>query len=358
MRASRSQCQRRLDRPRRLESRAEFASIAMTSSHRLDAPIVHIGYHKTATTWFQKNLYPFVRNASYLDRRLVRDAFLNMTAFTFAADRARHALRTSKRPIISEEDLCGYPENGGLLETLSKDVASRIHATYPNAQIVVFIRSQLDMIRSTYLQYVRSGGTHSLRHFLFPYQHERIYRRRWYKKPMLTLEHFDYQHLLRHYRQLFGAANVHVFCYEAFAADRLAFVSNFAAQFGLDIDVERLNYGVRNESLGMITLQLARMLGPFSRWETTNRLTILPIIPKWLPKAGLKALNKTPLAGPRVTNQRLFGERLGSELQAYFATGNQALVEELGLPLREFGYPLPLPRHPARQPESAVSPAG
>ena len=320
----------------------------MTSSHCLNAPIVHIGYHKTATTWFQKNLYPFVRNASYLDRRLVRDAFLNMTAFTFAADRARQELHTSKRPIISEEDLCGYPENGGLLETLSKDIASRIHATYPDAQIVVFIRSQLDMIRSTYLQYVRTGGTRSLRQFLFPYQHERIYRRRWYKKPMLTLEHFDYQHLLRHYRQLFGAANVHVFCYEAFAADRLAFVSNFAAQFGLDVDAGQLNYSVRNESLGMITLQLARMLGP---------LTILPIIPKWLPKASFKVLNKTPLAGPRVTNQRLFGERLGSELWAYFATGNQALVEELGLPLPEFGYPLPLPRDPARQPESAVSPA-
>lgn len=321
----------------------------MTSSHRLNAPIVHIGYHKTATTWFQKNLYPFVRNVSYVDRRLVRDAFLNVTAFTFAADRARHELRTSKRPIISEEDLCGYPENGGLLESLSKDIASRIHATYPYAQIVVFIRSQLDMIRSTYLQYVRTGGTRSLHHFLFPYQHEGIYRRRWYKKPMLTLEHFDYQHLLRHYRQLFGAANVHVFCYEAFAADRLAFVSNFAVRFGLDIDAGQLNYGVRNESLGMITLQLARMLGP---------LTILPIIPNWLPKASLKVLNKTPLAGPRMTNQRLFGERFGSELRTYFATGNQALVEEFGLPLPEFGYPLPPPRHPARQPESAVSAAG
>ena len=36
-------------------------------------PIVHIGYHKTATTWFQKHFYPCVRNARFVARERVRD---------------------------------------------------------------------------------------------------------------------------------------------------------------------------------------------------------------------------------------------------------------------------------------------
>jgi len=127
----------------------------------MSRPIVHIGYHKTGTSWFQKNFYPRVRNAGYLGRQAVRDAFLNTTAFAFDPDKAAEVLsaETDGRPIICEEDLSGHYYNGGCLESLSKDIAYRIHAVYPQAQIVIFIRNQLDMIRSTYLQYIRSGGT-------------------------------------------------------------------------------------------------------------------------------------------------------------------------------------------------------
>lgn len=308
-----------------------------------DRPLLHIGYHKTATSWFQKNLYSRVRNASYLPRPLVRDAFLNTTAWRFDAAQARLDLHSELRPIVCEEDLCGYPENGGLLEALSWDVARRLRETFPDADIVIFIRSQLDMIRSTYLQYVRSGGTRSLRRYLQPYPPGSTHRRRWYKNPLLTLDHFAYQHLIRRYRELFGKDRVHIFCYEQFTADPAVFVERFVRRFELDVDINTLNFARRNESLGWMTLKLSRWLGPFTRWETINRLKILPVLPKWLPKAGLKALNKTPLSGPAISTQRLFGKSLERELAQRFAADNQVLLEEVGpaLPLREFGYPLP-----------------
>lgn len=303
-------------------------------------PIVHIGYHKTATSWFQKNFYPYVRNATYLKRKLVREAFLNTTAFAFDPDKTGEKLATDDRPIICEEDLCGHYDNGGLLESLSKDMAYRIQAVYPEAQIVIFIRNQIDMIRSTYLQYVRGGGTWSLPRFLSPYSRGSMYGKRWYKKPMLTLDHFAYQHLIRHYQSIFGLSNVHVFCYEAFAADVPGFVERFADRFGLAVPFDQLNYARRNESLGMISLQLARLLGPFSRWDNPNRLILLPVIPNWIYKGGLKAFNKTPLAGPRVSNSGLFGKKLCHELHDRFVPDNQVLAQELNLPLAEYGYPM------------------
>ncbi len=306
----------------------------------MHSPIIHIGYHKTATSWFQKSCYPMVRNAIYLDRKRVRNVFLNTTAFMFDPARAREALQVEGRPIICEEDLCGHFDNGGLLESLSRDMARRLHAVYPDAQIVIFIRNQLDMIRSTYLQYVRAGGTWSLRRFLFPYENDPVSAGRWYKKPMLTLDHFSYQHLIRHYQSVFGRSAVNVFCYEAFAADPRGFVQDFADRFDLDVAVDQLNYARRNESLGIVSLQLARWLGPFTRWESPNRLRLLPLLPRWVSKAGLKALNLTPLGGPRLTNRRLFGDRLSRQLQEYFAGGNRILAEELNLPLQEYGYPV------------------
>jgi hypothetical protein len=32
-------------------------------------PIIHIGYSKTATTWFQKQFYPNIKNAFYPSRK-------------------------------------------------------------------------------------------------------------------------------------------------------------------------------------------------------------------------------------------------------------------------------------------------
>jgi len=307
----------------------------------MSRPIVHIGYHKTGTSWFQKNFYPRVRNAGYLGRQAVRDAFLNTTAFAFDPDKAAEVLsaETDGRPIICEEDLSGHYYNGGCLESLSKDIAYRIHAVYPQAQIVIFIRNQLDMIRSTYLQYIRSGGTRSPRRFLAPYERSGPYRKRWYLNPRLTLDHFAYQHLIRHYRSIFGSQNVHVFCYEAFASDIHGFVESFARHFELDVPLEQLHYARRNESLKTVSAQLARLTGPFSRWEMPDRLVVLPVIPRWMHKAGLKAFNKTPLGGRPLSNRQLFGSRLYQELHDHFVADNRRLGDECGLPLTEYGYP-------------------
>lgn len=303
-------------------------------------PIIHIGYHKTATSWFQKSFYPNVHNATYLNRQAVRDAFLNTTAFTFDPEQAAEKLRVDGRPIICEEDLCGHYDNGGCLESLSKDIAWRLHAVYPQARIVIFIRNQLDMIRATYLQYIRCGGTNSLRRFLAPYARGSAYRKRWYLNPRLNLDHFAYQHLIRHYRSIFGSPNVHVFCYEAFAADIRGFAGNFAERFELDIPLDQLSYAHSNESLKTISVQLALVTGPFSRWDTPNRLVLLPIIPRWMHKAGLKAFNKTPLAGKPLSNRRLFGDKLLRELHDRFAEDNRTLSHECNLPLADYGYPL------------------
>ena len=45
--------------------------------------LVHIGYHKTATTWFQRRFYPQTRNVELVERRRIAEAFLAPRALEF-----------------------------------------------------------------------------------------------------------------------------------------------------------------------------------------------------------------------------------------------------------------------------------
>lgn len=131
-------------------------------------PIIHIGYHKTGTTWFQDIFYPAVRNRRYLPRAVARAAFLEAGALHFEPDQARHRLGQDRDDIIlCEENLSGGLHNGGLAGNLSKDVAGRIHDTLPGAQIVIFVRDPCSAIASAYLQYVKGGGTFGIHRYLF-----------------------------------------------------------------------------------------------------------------------------------------------------------------------------------------------
>jgi hypothetical protein len=55
-------------------------------------PIVHIGYPKTASTWFQRSFYPHVRAPAYVDRARVNAAFLDGNAYAFDPAQARETL--------------------------------------------------------------------------------------------------------------------------------------------------------------------------------------------------------------------------------------------------------------------------
>ena len=305
-------------------------------------PIVHIGYHKTGTTWFQQHFYPACADAHMVRRRNVRRAFLCPTAFAFDPDTARAtlALPPDKRTIVCEEALCGYYENAGYLEALSKDVAYRIRRVFPGAQIVIFLRNQLDMLTATYLQYIRRGGTAPVERFLYPYHYQRRFRTKAHKRPMFCLDHFDYHHLIRHYQSVFGAANVHVFLYEDFRNDRDRFLQSYCRHLELDLDYGALSHEARNVSYGAITRHVARGLNFVTVGDAINTTTLVPLMPRKVNEAIMNQLNRTPLAGGKVTPLRLFGPELVQTLEKRFAASNRIVAEECGLDLGARGYPV------------------
>src|SRR5690606_32375639 len=108
------------------------------------------------------------------------------------------------------------------------------HAVAPEARIVIFVREQVAMAAACYNQYLREGGTGSVRRYLFPEDYRHLTKMRPFKTPRFDFAQFDYLGLVDHYDRLFGRGNVHVFAYEALARDRGRFIVAYRAALGLE----------------------------------------------------------------------------------------------------------------------------
>ena len=196
------------------------------------APLFHIGYHKTGTTWMQRRLFQKPHGYAPFDpdidatHQAVFEHVTRPHQLAFDAKAARAALLSGQdnaelTPVISSEILSGHPFWGG---RDSADFAQRLHAIAPEAKILITIRAQIPAIASVYMQYVRRAGTLPAARF---FEGTRVLGYDGFD-PV----HFEYHRLTAHYQNLFGAGQVKVMTQEALAADPAAFVADLSSFTG------------------------------------------------------------------------------------------------------------------------------
>lgn len=178
--------------------------------------LLHIGYHKTATSWMQQRL--FVHEHGYHQIARHREVWDNVVAphgLLFDPRAMRAVISEGMRgvpsgmvPVISSEILSGHPFFGGMG---SDDFARRLKAIAPDARILISIRSQMRILTSVYMQYLLRGGTMSPELFFAGDPELGFYGFR--------PEHFEYHRLVKLYQDLFGAENVHVITQESLKTD-------------------------------------------------------------------------------------------------------------------------------------------
>jgi hypothetical protein len=194
--------------------------------------LIHVGYHKTATTWMQRQLFiPALGYHQIMDHEAIAAHFVRPHGFAHDADAAARAVAAALAdvpdgltPVMSSEILCGNPTYGSR-EAFA--VAQRLQAAVPGARILVTIREQVAAIASTYMQYLQRGGELSPPAFFAEAPDVG-----W---PVFNHEHFRYDRFVALYEGLFGAGNVLVCNQELLIKDQLAFarrVAAFAGQTG------------------------------------------------------------------------------------------------------------------------------
>lgn len=227
-------------------------------------PLIHVGYHKTGSSWLQAHLFGADGSSFELPWTVDQIArqLVDPHPFEFDPDAVRSAIESGLRqsieagrtPVMSCEELSGNPQSGGYANQL---VADRLHRIVPEARILIVIREQRSMIRSCYRQYVRMGGVASLARYLHPTSvGPRV--------PRFRFDNFAYHHLIGHYQSLFGADQVQVLPFEALRADQTSFVRSITSFAGVPVPeglpTERV-YASHSGCTAALQRQLNRLFG-------------------------------------------------------------------------------------------------
>lgn len=307
-------------------------------------PIAHIGYHKTGTGWFQRRFYPAVGNARYVPRATVREALLGPSALQFDPIAARQHLEVDREGegesvLLCEEELSGNIHWSGLRGCLTKDVAYRLRQVLSEARIVIFIRNQYSALASSYVEYIKEGGTHPPRHYFFP---DRRYRRAHYalrSAPHFSFDHFDYHTLARHYEEVFGRDRVHVFLFEEFQQGGKRFVQGFAEELGLEVDPEAVAEDRVNPGYPAVLLPLARGLNRFT-WRDVPDKHYFFTLPGCHRFRVLLLRGLSRLISPMDPAPFRLDAKTKAAAARHFSEGNRRLAEDRGLDLARHGYPM------------------
>jgi hypothetical protein len=234
--------------------------------------LIHIGYTKTATSWLQRYLFGnpatgfgWLETKGDIPGRPHKDSPVRQLLSLFEVDTpavredfARligSAEAKGLVPVISLERLSGSPFSGGYDSTL---IAERLKRIFPGAKVLVVIREQESMIVSTYKMYVKIGGVLSLARFIASPRSRNLL------VPWFDLSYFEYDRLLRHYSELFGAERLLVLTFEEFVENPAAFVAKIAEFSGLPLDAEQLDFlpfdRTPNQSLSSAAVAVRRRL--------------------------------------------------------------------------------------------------
>lgn len=297
-------------------------------------PLVHIGYHKTGTTWLQGQV--FASTASGFSLLGGAQRLIAVNAFGFKPRKVRKQMERQMgeararglTPVLSSERLSGAPHFGGYDSEL---IADRLAQVFPHARILAVIREQTNMFLSIYKQYIRRGGAASLRQYLAAPKDG-------YWMPQFRFEFLEYHRLIARYQDLFGAANVLVLPYELLRDQPGAFLEQVGEFVGLPAAQPQLR--PMNVSLSTFTLSLKRQ---------ANRYVILdgPVNPAPpLAFAGAKELlervcQKVDARVPaalRDRHERRWCRLAAREVGTRYAESNAVTAGLTGLDLRAFGY--------------------
>ncbi len=297
---------------------------------------LHIGYHKTATSWMQRKL--FVADHGYAQIADHADVFNHIVQphgldFDPAPMRdliaARRGAMPMGAPIISSEILSGNPLFGG---RESEAYAARLAQIAPDARIVISIRNQQRILPSVYMQYLLRGGTMTPAQF-FAGTNEFGYFG-------FTPQHFAYDKLVALYQSLFGTQSVYVMTQESLQRDM-----DGAAQALADFTQNDAFTGLTDAARQVDGASYPEYASPvLRRINHVQRSTLnpAPIVsfgrtPQGLYRLAGYALKRAPLAG-LLSGRTPVSDHVRTAFKGAFADSNQRLAQIAAHPLDLRGY--------------------
>ena len=302
---------------------------------QLNAPLIHIGYPKTGSTWLQQCLFNQTSLGFYpISSGNGVAQFIQTNDFCFSPTAARQsfiseleiAAQQSLVPVLSNEILAGDQIKGVYW---GKTAADRMHATFPEAKILFFIREQNSIVISSYREYIKLGGTGTLQAYIGSGQEKPGFA------PICQFDHFKYDLLIDYYRQLFGPERLLVLPFEYLKTDLQGSVRKILKFAGLSEHVLP-SRSARNVGHNAAAIAMRRKLnficepGYFGNQSP-------PVTWRLAQKASRLVDFLTPKAIYKPIENRWRGyirERIGDR----YRTSNYNTSQAIGVDLSKYGY--------------------
>lgn len=291
---------------------------------------IHVGLHKTATTFLQTAVFPYAENTTFVSRPFTQ---LNhaFNKLQYADDSLYcekefikevqniNTVSNADNLIFSDESFSGKPTFFSYVNR--SIIAKRFANVFPEAQVILFIRDQKDIMVSHYNSYIKMPyGTKKIQNlFRYPdsnYEYEEYldsstrdnHSAIYYNTNDYHIhpDCFKYTNLIKTYQNCFE--NLHVFTYEQLRNDIEGVVLNLEKILGQKINVKSVER--ENASLSKSMLAKRRVLNNVLSSETS----------KYVRKAGQIALNVIPTL-PSKNLRDTIDDHIGS----YFSEDNQEL---------------------------------
>lgn len=316
-------------------------SVPFNTKNPMSDLLIHIGYHKTASTWLQKELFSR-RQAGFGRLRNLRRTVHAPHALDFDPKRCyAHFHNPLKRirgrrlmPVLSHERLSGSPHSGGYD---SKEIADRLATLFPESRILIVIREQQSAILSCYKQYVRVGGAGRLKQYVVAPS------RGQFRIPLFSFDFFAYDRLIRYYIQLYGASRVLVLPFELFQHSPRQFIERIMAFSGAVPQsgvVATLPYHRKeNPSKDAVSVCLSRLCNLIAGDDSVNPIALIRSVraAKML-RRGADVFGGLAANSMQSRIERRWREQIGMWVGNRYAESNAATTRLTGLDLAEFGY--------------------
>ncbi len=292
--------------------------------------LFHVGYPKTASTWLQENYFPNIKNVHYINNWETKKLFFDSDALLFNPDEVRQYVNRftdSNHYLFSSELLTTAINYGWYNGCISRVSADKIKMAFPNAKIIIFIRNQQSLFTSGYQQYIKNGGSFSIKKFL-------------YSNYLFSVEHLFFDKLISYYDSLFGEENVNIFFFEEFQCNPEIFMMRFSERFGLSTSDAIINFNVVNRGLRVHFISLLRILNCFHAKPLGKKFYFIQIpgALRFINRC-VKPLNRFRIFGRFATCSELLNDKDIYFLKESYRESNNRLANRVDREkLLKFGY--------------------
>ncbi|PKR77786.1 hypothetical protein CEY16_07595 [Halalkalibacillus sediminis] len=217
---------------------------------------LHLGYHKTATTFLQKKIFSKLKEVRYIKHKPIKQELYDLRVRKLSEDRVKEirnkfdSLGKENRPtLISYEGWSGSPFKRAKPKKSVK-ILKDLRRVFPedlyDVRIIIGIREQVQLITSLYIQHLHMGGTQKVEDYIQKLEDHEV------------LDQYKYNEYLNSVEKVFGM-KPYVLIYENLRKDENEYLLQLLNYMGVN-KIPKYTQDEVNKSYGVLQAKLARRL--------------------------------------------------------------------------------------------------